>query len=152
MKKIISFVLLFTILVLCFTGCKAGVKDWLSNRFSRDTVDSEGLWEDAIYRRDMAFGKGEKTVTVEVKAGDKSVIFTVHTDERYLADALLEHGIIEGEDGPYGLYIKKVNGITADYDIDGSYWLLTKGGEMMMVGVSDAELEDGDKYELTYTK
>lgn len=113
---------------------------------------TEDLWSEAVYMADTAFGEGDKTVYVEVRAGEKSVTFTVNADEKILGDALLEHGLIDGEQGLYGLYIKKVNGITADYDVDQSYWAFTKGGEYMMTGVDGTEFADGEHYELVYTK
>ena len=119
---------------------------------SCNKVPAEGLWEDATYRRDVELGKGEKTIEVEVKAGEESVTFTINTDKDILADALLEHELVEGEDGAYGLYVKRVNGITADYDVDQSYWALTIDGEYAMSGVSYTEIKDGGHYELTYTK
>ena len=117
-----------------------------------NTVDAEGLWENATYRRDVTLGKGDKTIEVEVKAGEESVTFTIKTDKEILADALLEHDLIEGEDGAYGLYVKKVNGILADYDVDRSYWALSVDGEYAIVGISYLEIADGGHYELTYTK
>ena len=69
-----------------------------------------------------------------------------------VGEALEEHGLVSGEEGPYGLYIKKVNGITADYDIDQSYWSFNKNGEYMMTGADKTEIENGAHYELVYTK
>ena len=117
-----------------------------------DKVDATGVWEDATYRSDKEFGKGAKTVTVLVTAEEQSLTFTLHTDKATLGEALLEHGLIEGEEGAFGLYVKKVNGILADYDVDQTYWSFTKGGELMMVGVDSAEIADGEQYELTKTK
>ena len=117
-----------------------------------NTVDAEGLWENATYRRDMEFGKGATTVYVEVKAGDNSVTFTINTDKETLGDALIEHDLISGEEGQFGLYVKKVNGITADYDVDASYWGFYKDGEYMLTGVDTTVIADGEHYELVYTK
>ncbi len=141
MKNTIKITLSLTLallLALCLVSC--------------NTVDKEGLWENATYRKDMELGKGATTVQVEVKAGDESVTFTLHTDKTTLADALLEHELVSGEEGAFGLYVKAVNGITADYDVDQSYWSLTKNGEMLMTGVSGVTVADGEHYELTYTK
>lgn len=141
MKKTVIKVLAFVMLValaLSLVAC--------------NTVAAEGLWEEATYRRDKEFGDGAKTVEVKVVAGDESVTFTIHTDKEFLADALLEHSLIEGEDGPYGLYVKRVNGILADYDVDQSYWALSVNGEYAMTGVSTTPVTDGEHYELTYSK
>ena len=134
MKRTLSVVCVLLLVCLIFTSC--------------NTVSAEGLWENATYRRDTELGEGAKTVQVEVKAGDESITFTIHTDKEMLGDALLEHDLVAGEQGAYGLYVKFVNGIEAAYDKDGSYWGFYKNGEMMLVGVDGASITDGDHYEL----
>ncbi len=99
----------------------------------------------------MEFGKGATTVEVEVKVGEESITFTLHTDKTNLADALLEHHLISGEEGAYGLYVKVVNGITADYEVDASWWGVYKNGKPTM-GVSSTEIANGEHYELVYEK
>ena len=140
MKTVSRLALLFLALVMTFSFVACA------------DVEATGAWESATYTSDKEFGKGEKTVTVLVTAEEQTLTFTIHTDKETLGDALLEHGLIEGEEGPFGIYIKKVNGILADYDVDQTYWSLTKGGEMMMVGVDAATIADGEQYELTKTK
>lgn len=137
--KITTSLLLVVMLLFCAVSCA-------------EKVDATGLWENATYRSDKTFGKGEITVQLEVKVEDQSVTFTVKTDEETLGAALLEHKLIEGEEGQYGLYVKKVNGITADYDVDRSYWGLFKNGEYCMTGVDTTPIADGEHYELVYSK
>ena len=117
-----------------------------------NTVDAEGLWENATYRRDMELGKGERVVTVVVAAGENSVTFTINTDKDTVGAALLEHELIAGEDGAYGLYVKTVNGILADYDVDQSYWAFYINDDYAMSGVDAAPIKDGEIYKLEYTK
>jgi len=117
-----------------------------------ETVDKEGLWENATYRKDMEFGKGAKTITVEVKVGESAVTFTIHTDKSTVGEALLEHKLIDGDQGQYGLYIKTVNGILADYDVDQSYWGFYVNGEYALSGVDTTEIDETAKYQLVYTK
>lgn len=119
---------------------------------SCNTVEKTGLWESATYRRDMTFGSGEKTVVVEVKAGEELVTFTVKTDKDTVGEALLEHGLIAGEEGAYGLYVKVVNGIVADYDVDKSYWAFYVNGEYAMTGVDTTKITQGETYRLEYAK
>ena len=114
-------------------------------------VSAEGKWENATYLSDKSFGKGAITIALEVKVEEQSVTFTVHTDKENLADALLEHGLIEGEMSTYGLYVKKVNGITADYDVDSSWWNLQKDG-VDTLGASSVTIADGEHYEFVYQK
>ena len=123
-----------------------------TNEATNNEIPAEGLWKDAVYRTDKTFGNGSKTVYVEVKIGDESITFTVKTDKATLGEALTEHSLIEGEQSAYGLYVKKVNGVTADYDIDKSYWGFYKNGEYMMSGVDTTNISDGEHYELVYEK
>lgn len=111
-----------------------------------------GLWKDATVTEDTTYGEGALTIQVEVKAEDKSVTLTVKTDKKTLGDALTEHNLIDGDKSEYGLYVKKVIGMTADYDVDQSYWSFSKNGEMMMTGVDGENISDGAHYEITYTK
>ena len=78
--------------------------------------------------------------------------FVVKTDKKNVADALVEVGLVSGENSEYGLYIKVVNGITADYSVDGSYWSLLVNGEMSMVGASSVSVAEGLRVELKKTK
>lgn len=78
--------------------------------------------------------------------------FVVKTDRKNVADALVEVGLVSGENSEYGLYIKVVNGITADYSVDGSYWSLLVNGEMSMVGASSVSVAEGLRVELKKTK
>lgn len=117
-----------------------------------NAVEAKGLWKDATYLEDMTFGEGKNTAIVEVKAGEQSVTFTVNTDEEMLGAALLEHKLIDGDQGDYGLYIKKVNGITADYDTDKAYWGFYINGEYATTGVDSTKIEKDATYKLEYTK
>ncbi len=137
MKKRTLF-LIMLVLCLSFSAC------------SRVETEAD-VWSEATYTEDAEFGSGEKTVMVEVVAQDKAVTFTIHSDKKTLGEALIEHGLIEGEQGAYGLYVKKVNGITADYDKNQCYWGFYKNGESMMTGVDGTEIKDGEHYELVYT-
>ena len=138
--KTIAFLVLIVVMTSLFASCAS-------------EADTSSLWEKAEYKSDTTLGSGSTTVNVTVKAGEKSVTFTIRTDKTTLGDALLEHSLIDGDKGDYGLYVKKVNGITADYDIDGAYWAFNDGnGNMMPVGVDGANIADGEKYELVYTK
>ena len=138
-KNILSRVLLAVLAILmlwAFTACA--------------DVDKTGDWETASYVRDTEFGKGAKTVTVKVAADGQELTFTLHTDKENLEDALLEHNLIDGDEGQFGLYIKKVNGIVADYDTDKTYWAITKNGEMTS-GAKSTVIADGECYEITKT-
>ena len=96
---------------------------------------------------------GEITITVEViNSAGEHTDHTITTKASKLADALLEAGFVEGPVEEYGLYITTVDGETADWNVDQSYWALSQNGEYLMTGASDTEIHDGDHFELTYTK
>ena len=67
-------------------------------------------------------------------------------------EALLELELINGDEGQYGLYVKEVNGITADYDVDQTYWAFYVDGEYAMSSVDTTEIEDGKTYSFKVEK
>ncbi len=153
MRKVLG-ILLALVLVFSFASCNetpATSSDASSDvTSSKDVVVS--LWDNALYTEDTTVGEGEKTVYVEVKAEEKSITFTINTNATILGDALIENNLIAGEEGAYGLYVKTVNGILADYDVDSTYWGFFKDGEYMMTGVDTTEISGGEHYELVRTK
>ena len=78
--------------------------------------------------------------------------FEIHTDETTVGAALMNLGLIEGEDGPYGLYVMKVNGIEAIYEEDGSYWAFYENGEYGMTGVDMTDIDPDVAYSFVQTK
>lgn len=92
---------------------------------------------------------GAKTVAVEVVHGDASTKeFTYHTDAEYLGEVLLAEKLVEGEQGPYGLFITAVDGETAQDSLR-QWWCITKGGERVDTGADATPIADGDHFELT---
>ena len=110
-------------------------------------VDVTGLWEQATYTKDTTLGSGSKSITVQVTAGDKSITFTLKTDKETLEDVMKENSLVEGDESQYGLYIKKVNGILADYDVDATYWGINADGEATATGASGVIVQEGVVYE-----
>ena len=78
--------------------------------------------------------------------------FEIHTDETTVGAALLKLGLIEGEDGPYGLYVMKVNGIEAIYEEDGSYWAFYENGQYGMTGVDLTDSDPAVAYSFVQTQ
>ena len=114
--------------------------------------NAEKVWESAAYTEDTTLGEGETVLTLEVEALDKTVVFTVKTNEETVGEALLKSGLIEGEQGQYGLYIKKVNGMLADYDVNQRYWAFYINDEYAITGVDATEIKESDTYSLVYEK
>jgi hypothetical protein len=106
-----------------------------------------------LYNEGCALGQGEKQfeLTVADQEG-KELVFEISTDAQTVGEALLELGLIEGEEGPYGLYIKSVNGIVADYDTTGTYWAFYVDGGYALSGVDATDIEDGTAYALRVEK
>ena len=95
---------------------------------------------------------GSKAYTVTVVHKDGTVKdFAYRTDEEYLAGALLEEGLIAGEDSQYGLTIITVDGEDAVWATDNAYWAIWVGEEMSMTGASETPVYDGSTYKLEYT-
>lgn len=95
-------------------------------------------------------GEKEFTVLVIHKNGEEKS-FSYETDAAYLGSILLEEGLIEGEEGPYGLMISAVDGEMADWNVDKSYWALYIGTEYATTGVDTTPVTDGGEYRLVYT-
>lgn len=95
---------------------------------------------------------GAKTITVTVVHADgSSKDFEYHTDEEYLGAVLLAEGLAEGEEGPYGLTINAVDGETASWEENQSYWALYIGEEYATTGADSTPVNDGDVFKLVYT-
>ena len=157
-RTIIS-VILAVVCVLCFASCGNTSENTTTEAPASDgttaentLTESSDLWSSATYTENKEFGEGEKTVVCEVKVEEKTVTFTIKTDKATVGEALLEHQLIAGDEGAYGLYIKQVNGITADYDINQRYWAFYIDGEMAMTGVDGTEITEGVTYQLVYSK
>ena len=127
MKKMVTGVLAL-VMVLVMVGC--GQKDnGVVNGVAKNVTLPPSL----------------STTSVVDKDGGK-VTFTVKTDADTVGKALLDQGVIAGEDSSYGLYVKTVNGITLDYDTDGMYWAFYINGEYAQTGVDATGVEDGAVY------
>lgn len=132
MKRFLAMIL-SAILLLTLVAC--GNKD-----------DSQP-GENKVIENGATIGEGEKSFVTEVVDADGNTVkFTVQTDENTVGEALQKLGVIEGKEGDYGLYIKVVNGITADYDADGAYWAFYVDGEYAMTGADMTDVVSGTVY------
>ncbi len=97
----------------------------------------------------QAIVKGEGTTvfdfTVELPDGTKHA-YEIRTDRQTVGEALTEVGLIAGEQGPYGLYVKTVDGVTLDYEKDGLYWSFYENGQYAMSGVDVTPITAGTAY------
>ena len=96
--------------------------------------------------------EGEKTFTVTVVHADGTTKdFTYTSTELYVGAVLQAEGLIEGEEGQYGLYIHVVDGERAVYEEDNSYWAFYVNDQYAAQGIDLTPIEDGAVYKLEYT-
>ena len=92
-------------------------------------------------------GKGATQFSFTVTDADgNQTAYEIHTDKKTVGDALLELGLIAGEESSYGLYVKTVTGITVDYDTDGKYWAFYVDGAYATGGVDSTDITEGAAY------
>lgn len=118
-KKILSMILLAAMIMTTVAGCgKSGEAAAGTKEFTFQVVDATGAETD----------------------------FDIKTDKATVGEALIDEGLIEGDESPYGLYVTKVNGIEAIYENDGTYWAFYVNGEYATSGVDTTDVEDGATY------
>ncbi|MBR5543068.1 MAG: DUF4430 domain-containing protein [Oscillospiraceae bacterium] len=130
--------LLFLVLTVIFTFFACGVNS------GANTLNTENF-------EPLGTGENEFYLTVTDTNGN-TVGFKVNTDEDIVGKALSSLGIIDGEDGPYGMYIKTVNGQTVDFDRDKKYWAFYIDGEYATAGIDRTEIKNGAIYALKVEK
>ena len=140
LKKTLSLLLL-TVLIAAMALTSAGCGDNENTKATESPVVTTASGEVTV------LGEGSKTFSFTVSDFDgKESAFEIHTDKETVGEALLDLGLIAGDEGAYGLYVKTVNGITADYDKDGKYWAFYIDGEYAMSGVDVTKIEAGKAY------
>lgn len=133
LKKRILAVCLLIITSIFIVSCKA--------------PEDPAVKGDPIYTADTALGTGENTFNFKViNYEGREINFVISTDKTIVGEALTEVGLIEGEKGPYGTYVKRVNGIRADYNVDGKYWAFHIDGLTAPDSVDKTEITPGAQY------
>ena len=96
--------------------------------------------------------EGSKQVTIQiVHKGGTEKILEFGTDHAYLADLLLEKELVTGyASEEYGFTIESVDGVTADWAVDGAYWALYEGDAYATTSAAGIVLTDGGVYKLVY--
>ena len=139
-KKMLSLIVcsvLIAAIALFTIGC--------SDNETASLPDSSQSTSSQNENKVLGEGATQFTFTVTDKDG-KETGFEIHTDKKIVGEALSELGLISGEEGPYGLYVKTVNGATLDYDTDGKYWAFYVNGKYGTSGVDVTEIESGATY------
>lgn len=147
-KKLLSLIL-STMLIVAMAFSMTACGD--NNQEKPNTENQAGGTENQTEKTVLGEGSTVFGFVVADKEGNETN-FEIHTDKTTVGEALLELKLIEGEDSSYGLYVKKVNGITADYDVDQTYWAFYINGEMAMTGVDATDVEAGATYSFKVEK
>ena len=149
-KKVTSLLLCFMLIVAmaCTVAGCSNNKNNVSNENSMEIgTNAETEKEYTV----LGEGKTKIFFTVVDQDGNETN-FEIHTDKDMVGDALMEHELIEGEAGDYGLYVKTVNGITADYDKDRTYWSFYVNGQYASSGVDTTPVKEGESYSFKVEK
>ena len=157
MRKLLSFILcivLIAAMALFAAGCSdkeketPQVENGSTSATNLDATQATQTPAEVIEK-----GEGQTSFNFEVTGIDgKTTRFLVKTDKTIVGDALQDVGLITGDPGPYGLYVKSVNGITADYDKDGTYWAFYTNGAYATKGVDQTEIDTTATYSFVQTK
>lgn len=153
-SKLTSLILCMVLIVamaLNATGCNGSTgKDTASGVGADANLQSNGNAQETGAQAGVSvLGTGSTKFSLTVTDGEGSDSqFEIHTDKQTVGEALLELGLIDGEESEYGLYVKTVNGITVDYDTDGAYWAFYINGEYASSGVDSTDITEGDNYSL----
>ena len=147
-KRITSLILcmmLMTAMAFTMIGCNTKAQ----NDNSQPSTEAQVSDEAAA----TVLGEGQTTFlfTVVDKEGNETN-FEIHTDKTLVGEALLELDLIAGEESEFGLYVKTVNGITADYDVDQTYWAFYVNGEYASSGVDTTTIEADTAYSFKVEK
>lgn len=132
MKKLLSLTLCF-VLLISLVACGSATE---SEEF---TPVTDGA----------VLGEGSTSFPLVIVDKDGNTInVTIQTDLDTVGAALVDTGIVDGEDGDYGLYIKSVNGIVADYDVDATYWAFYINDEYALSSTDQTPIAEGETYTL----
>lgn len=137
MKRFISILLCIAsiLTIMSFSGCAEKKQETETTVPVTEQTDIKVLGE----------GSRKFFFTVTDADGAESK-FEIHTNSGKVSDALTELGLIKGENGPYGLFVKEVNGKVYDYEKDHLYWAFYVNGKMSDKGVDYVEITDGADY------
>ena len=95
---------------------------------------------------------GTKSFTVEIVHGDGSTkTLQLKSDKEFLGEYLEAEGIITGAEGPYGMYIAKVEGEKAVYEEDNAYWGFFVDGQYASKGVDATTIDPNAVYSFEAT-
>ncbi len=148
-KRILSVVVCIVLIAamgLVLTAC--GDDDAVSSTqstASSNTTTASGMATtgpaDGYGSAPQDVGKGATSFIFRVTDLDgNDTLYRVYTDKKIVGEALQDVGLIAGDEGDHGLYVKIVNGITADYGTNKTYWAFYINNEYALTGVDETEV------------
>ena len=144
LRKLLSLILCIVLIAataLFTTGCSDN---------SDASADSTTV---ILQENGCVLGEGDTEFDFTVvDAEGNEISCTILTNEETVGAALLNLGLIAGEDSEYGLYVKSVNGITADYDKNGTYWVFYENDQYAMAGADTTAIVPGTEYSFRVEK
>lgn len=157
MKKFILLISCVLIIIFSFSliSCENNTKAPKQNSVISPvdpTATINELWRGAEYSEDTELGEGNNTIKINIEVSTGRVTLTLHTNQNNLKSALEEFNLINGHENSGLYYVDTVNGMTADYDKDKSYWQIFDNGNLSPVGISDIEISNGNEYTFVYTE
>lgn len=105
-----------------------------------------------VYRPQAAGGSKEVTIHV-IDDQNNVTTYDVKTDAKYLQGAMEDADGLKfsGKDSDYGLMVDTVNGLRADYDLDGAYWGFLVNDEYCDYGMNEQPINNKDVVTIQYT-
>ena len=94
---------------------------------------------------ELGEGKTQFRFSVVFADGQKKN-YLISTDKKTVGEALTELGLIAGDEGEFGLYVKTVDGVTVDYEKDGKYWAFYENDTPAAAGVDMTDITEGTAY------
>jgi len=136
-RRLFGIGVLALVLVLLFAACGGGTTPADASPAGDVQTIGQG---DTVFRFEM------------IDESNALHAWDVHTEEATVGAALLEVGLIAGDESEWGLMVTQVNGVTADFDADGAFWAFHIDGDFAMAGVDATYIEPGVNYAFIYTQ
>lgn len=134
MKKTVAL-FLSVLMIFSLASCKKS-EEKEAEKVENDFVEYEEKGEGTLhFFLDIYFESDEKH-------------YEIKTNETIVGNALEALKIIEGEEGPYGMYISSVEGETHVYEDGGKYWAFYVNDKYAEKGIDQTGVEDGATYSL----
>ena len=142
-KKLLALVLAFVLIAAAaLTGCSTTPAETTAP--PAETTEAPAETQPVT---ELGEGASNFGLTIVDKEG-VTHLYRIHTNVGMVGEALIEVDLIDGEQGPYGMYIKSVLGQVLDYETDGMYWSFYVNGEYALTGVDQTPVELGAQYML----